>query len=391
MRIGIEATALHGPRSGVGTYTANLLEHLWSGPSGREHEWLLFSNRRLSVNGAAPAGRTHVVDSYRFRYQSIWRQMFLPLALRAHGPVVCHFTNLTTPLWAPCPMVVTIHDLTLRLLPEYHPPQRRAVMSPLLGPAARQATRIIAVSETSKRDIVRLLGAPEEKVSVIYEAAGPAFRRRPEAEVAEVLRRHSLRRPYILYVGTIEPRKNLVRLVRAYARLRASGRREMLVLVGALGWGYEPLFAEIERLGIGDSIVHLGFVPQEELVALYNGAALFVFPSLYEGFGLPPLEAMACGTPVITSSTSACAELAGDAAVLVDPSDETALADAMGRVLGDATLREELSARGLIHAGKFSWQLTAAQTMKVYSEVAGLHSNSNGSVDPRPIQVTNDG
>lgn len=370
MRIGVEATALHGPRSGVANYTLNLLEHLWQSQAGSEQEWLLFSNRPLTLNGHGQNGQAHVVDNFRFRYQSLWRQALLPLALRAHRPAVCHFTNLMAPLWTPCPRVVTIHDLTLKLMPHCHPPRRRVVMVPLLAPSARHAARIIAVSETSKRDLVRVLGVPEEKVSVIYEAAAPSFGLRPAATVAAVLRRRSLDQPYILYVGTIEPRKNLVRLVRAIAHLRAEGRRERLVLVGALGWDYAPLFGEIERLGLRDAVVYLGFVEQDELVALYNGAAVFVFPSLYEGFGLPPLEAMACGTPVVTSATSACGETAGDAALLVDPTDERAIAAALRQVLTDKELAADLRDRGRARAAQFSWERAARQTLAVYEAVA---------------------
>lgn len=370
MRIGIEATALHGARSGVATYTLNLLEHLWQCPPRSQHEWLLFSNRPLMLNGHHPDDQTHIVSSHRFRYQSLWRQALLPLALQAYRPAVCHFTNLMAPLWAPCPMVVTIHDLTLRLMPNYHPVRRRTAMGPLLGPSARRAARVIAVSETSKRDIVRLLGVAAEKVSVIYEAAGPAFSPRPASRVRRVLERYGLDHPYILFVGTIEPRKNLLRLVRAFAQLRAEGRRERLVLVGALGWAYAPLFAEIERLGLGDSISHLGFVGDDDLVALYNGAAVFVFPSLYEGFGLPPLEAMACGTPVVTSSTSACAEVATGGALLVDPTDETAIATAIRQVLTDPALAADLRRRGSARAAEFSWQRAAEQTLAVYESVA---------------------
>ncbi|MCZ7569698.1 MAG: glycosyltransferase family 4 protein [Ardenticatenaceae bacterium] len=381
MRIGIEATALHGVRSGVGTYTLNLLWHLWQSPAGSCHEWLLFSNRPLTLNGYDPGDRARVVGNYQFRYQSLWRQALLPFALHAYRPAVCHFTNLMAPLWAPCPMVVTIHDLTLKLMPHYHPVRRRTVMGPLLAPSARQAARIIAVSETSKRDIVAFLGVADEKISVIYEAAGPAFRPRPAAEVAQVLGRLSLDQPYILYVGTIEPRKNLVRLVRAFAHLRAEGRCERLVLAGALGWDYAPLFAEIERLGLGDAVIHLGFVPQDELVVLYNGAAVFVFPSLYEGFGLPPLEAMACGTPVITSTTSACAELATDAALLVDPTDELAIAEALRQVLTDSDLAADLRQRGLARVAAFSWEQTAEQTLAVYEAAAG--GDPTGTRDQR--------
>lgn len=380
MRIGIEATALHGLRSGVANYTLNLLRHLWECPAGKEHEWLLFSNRTLALNGDDPTGRARVIDAYGFRYQSVWRQTLLPLALRNYRPALCHCTNLTAPLWAPCPTVVTIHDLTLKLMPGHHPLRRRAVMGILLAPTARQATHIIAVSETSKRDIVRMLAVPEEKVTVIYEAAASWFQPRPAAEIAPVLRRYSLEAgQYILYVGTIEPRKNLIRLVRAFAEARAAGRREPLVLVGALGWGFEPVFAEIERLNLRDAVVHLGFVSTDELVALYNGAAVFVFPSLYEGFGLPPLEAMACGTPVITSATSACGELAGEAALLIDPGDEAAIAGALRQVLEDQDLAAELRQRGLAHAARFSWQQAAEKTLAVYEAAATRDRRSGAS------------
>jgi glycosyltransferase involved in cell wall biosynthesis len=294
---------------------------------------------------------------------------------------LCHFTNALAPVVQPTPFVLTIHDASLFLFSNYHPRARLMTIRAILPVIARRAAAVITVSEHARRDLVRVLGLPGEKVHVVQEAAPASFRPVTDgARLAGLRRKYGLPEEFILYVGTLEPRKNLGRLVRALKRVREEGRRHHLVMVGEVGWMMEGFAQEIEELGLED-VVHLtGFVPTEDLPGLYSLATVFAFPSLYEGFGLPPLEAMACGTPVLTSNNSSLAEVCGEAAYLVEPQDEDALVEGLRRLLGDAELRLELARRGVERARSFSWERAAEETAAIYSQVLG---RSSGAARPK--------
>jgi glycosyltransferase involved in cell wall biosynthesis len=229
---------------------------------------------------------------------------------------------------------------------------------------------VITVSRQSCQDLIKYLPVNPKKINVIPEAASLHFHPLNEAEYLPALERHGIRRPYILSVGSLEPRKNLLRLLEAYARLE--GSRPSLVIAGARNyWKSSPVVETVSRLGLEQHVRFTGYVEDADLPALYSAASLFVFPSLYEGFGLPVLEAMACGTPVVTSSVSSLPEVAGDAALLVDPRDVDAIASAMRRILDDSDLAADLRARGLARAAQFSWERTARETLAVYEKVLG--------------------
>jgi glycosyltransferase involved in cell wall biosynthesis len=226
--------------------------------------------------------------------------------------------------------------------------------------SVRRARRIVAVSESTKRDLVRSYSLSPDKVDVVYNGVDPSFRPLPSKQVAAFRRETELPERFILFVGTLEPRKNVVGLVEAYARLPKE--RPPLMLVGGKGWLYDEIFARVEALGLSHEIRFVGYVPAEALPLWYNAADLFVYPSLYEGFGLPALEAMACGTPVVTSMASSLPEVVGDAGRLVDPSDTEGLAAVMAQVLGSGEQREQMQIEGLAQASKFSWEQTAFYT-----------------------------
>ena len=367
MRIGFDATPLCVPQSGVGTYTASLLDQL---ERYTDDQIFPLMHRPLLVPDAAGGRRA----GHPFRMnKTVWMQAVLPWHLRRRGLDVCHFTNNVAPLWSPCPSVVTIHDMTLWLYPEYPGRARKLSMRPFIPPAARRAAAIITVSESARRDIVSILGVPEEKVHVIHLAPAPHFRRlEPGPKLEAVRRQHELPQRFILHVGTIEPRKNLVRLLEAFARVRqASVEPCALILAGQRGWHDEAVFATAERLNLGDAIRFLGYVSPDTAVALYNLATVATFPSLYEGFGLPVIEAMKCGTPVVTTTRGSLAEVAGEAAEFVDPTDVGSIAAGLERVLNDADRRAELRARGLERAAQFSWAAVARQTRLIYAQAAG--------------------
>jgi glycosyltransferase involved in cell wall biosynthesis len=301
--------------------------------------------------------------------KTVWMQTVLPRQLARLKIDVCHFTNNVASIWTPCPSIMTIHDMTLWLFPEYHGRSRLLSMRPIIPLAARRAAAIITVSESARRDIISILGVPEEKVHVIYEAPAPHFRRlSPGPSLEAVREHHQLPDRFILYVGTIEPRKNLVRLLEAFAQLRrAGGQTCSLVLVGQRGWHDDAVFEAAERLALGDAVRFLGYVSPETLVALYNLAEVAAFPSMYEGFGLPVVEAMSCGLPVVTSASGSLAEVAGDAAEYVDPHEVESIAHGLERLLTDRTRHEELRARGLARAPQFNWAEAARQTRQVYA------------------------
>jgi glycosyltransferase involved in cell wall biosynthesis len=282
--------------------------------------------------------------------------------LHAHyaGPPVC-----------PAPVVLSLHDIAYERYPQFFPHDLLRHLRAIVPPAIRRAAVVLTLSEFSKRDIVRRYCLPAEKVVVAGCAADPIFRpMQDEAHLAAVRAHYGTGAPFILCVGNLEPRKNLGTLIAAYLRLRRVDIiRHKLVLVGRKAWLYDDIFATARASGYADELVFTGYVPDEDLVALYNAADLFVYPSIFEGFGLPPLEAMACGTPVITSNTSALPETVGDAALMVDPLDGEALARAIAAVLGDAGLREQLSTRGRQRAGAFSWEATARIIRGVYQDV----------------------
>jgi glycosyltransferase involved in cell wall biosynthesis len=367
MRIGFDGTPLIGQRAGVGNYTAHLLAALLDISS--DYEYLLYSNRPLGKLEPALSRATQVMGYLPFS-RWLWMQLLLPRIIRESRPDLCHFTNALAPLQQPTPFALTIHDASLFLYRQYHPRSRLLAIRLLLPILAQRADAIITVSEYARNDLIQSLQLPQEKVHVVYEAPAANFQPITDKQRLAALRgKYNLPDKYILAVGALEPRKNLTRLVRALSKLHQRGSTATLVMAGPMGWMMEGFEKQIEQLGLKNYVQYLGYVPAEELPGLYTMATVFAFPSLYEGFGLPPLEAMACGTPVLTSRYSAMAEVCADAAHLVNPRDEDELADALWQLLCDGPWRHELSERGLERARQFSWQSAAEQTMAVYRRV----------------------
>jgi glycosyltransferase involved in cell wall biosynthesis len=363
--IGFDATPPQIMRhSGVGSYTAQLLAALIDRADARQY--VLLANRAL--NGEMPRGTLGQVGR-RFPNRSAWMQFALPRDLAAVQPDVCHFTNSLAPLHTPCPMVITLHDMSLFVHAGLHPLKSQLFVRPIIPAVARRAAAIITVSQHAKREIVAACVC-RRKVHVVYEAAAPQYRVIDDAgELNRVRLRYGLTRPFVLYVGTIEPRKNLTRLVTAFAQARRQYSDLELVLVGQLGWKYAALLKAIEDLNLGQAVRRLGYVPSEDLPALYNLARALAFPSLYEGFGLPVVEAMACGTPVLTSDGSSLVEIAANASYLIDPLDVHAIAHGLLCLATDNDLHSRLRAAGLARSAQFSWQQAAAETVRVYDGV----------------------
>jgi glycosyltransferase involved in cell wall biosynthesis len=273
------------------------------------------------------------------------------------------------------PTVLTVHDLIFRHFPAHHKRLNRWYLNLTLPLYCRRADHIIAVSECTRRDLAATYRLPPDKITVVDEAAAPYFCPQPPQVVDAVRARYDLPDRYLIFVSTIEPRKNLSRLLAAFETLRADGLSDGLVIVGRRGWLYDDFFACLERSPARDAVIFPGYVPDADLPPLYAGAQACVFPSLYEGFGLPVLEAMACGTPVATSSTSSIPEVGGDAALYFDPASVDDIAETARRILRDPALQGDMRARGLTQAAQFSWERAARETRAVYDAVlASSHS-----------------
>jgi glycosyltransferase involved in cell wall biosynthesis len=299
----------------------------------------------------------------------LWEQLAQPFALRRARPDLLHSLAFVSPVIAPCPSVVTVYDLSFRLSPNRFQQRaaQRLYLSAFTAHSCRRARRVIAISESTKEDVIRFFGIDHDRVDVAYPGLDPAFRPLPRLEVEAFRARRGLPEQFILYLGTLEPRKNLLTLIRAFATLRGQSRASVshlhLVLAGSKGWLDHDLFALVQELNLTDKVIFPGFVPADELVLWYNAAAVFAYPSSYEGFGIPVAEALACGRPVVTSNISSLPEAGGDAAILTPPEDGAALSDALARAL---ILEPEALARGPAHAARFTWAVTAAQTVASY-------------------------
>ncbi|HET7292736.1 MAG TPA: glycosyltransferase family 1 protein [Vicinamibacteria bacterium] len=363
MIVGLEATVLREPLSGVGHYIARLIDSIANGAGeGAVDRLMVLSNRTLAIE---PGGRVEAHDRPSIRARPFWMQFVLPRILQRARPDLVHFTNYLAPIGLELPFVTSFHDMSLALLPQCHTLKKRLLTARLIPFAARNARLILTPSESTRRDVVRLLHVDPARVRVIPYAAARSFR--PVAAGRERLEQaYGIRSPYLLFVGTVEPRKNLARALRAFARIAGSHPGLRFVMVGPLGWKFDEILREVERPALEGRVQRVGYVPEADLPALYSHALAFLYPSLYEGFGLPLVEAMACGAPVITSNGSSMAEIGDGAALLVDPQDEQAIADALDRLVTDAALRAELRERGLLRAAQYSWERTGRETVAAY-------------------------
>ncbi len=367
MRIAIDATSVPAQPAGAGVYAIELVRAMTE--RDRHDGYAVFARGGWLEEAARgkPNWRIEHVAARSRTARLAWEQLSLPARLSALRIDVLHSTHHTLPLRpTACARVVTLHDLTFFRIPERYPVARRLYMQTLTRLSARVADAIIVPSETVRAEVMRVLGVLASKVSTVYEAAAADFTPGDRSQAAAVARGYGIDGPYVLSVGSLEPGKNRGRLIEAMRRLRNAGHNERLVIVGQRGWKYAADLELIDRLGMGDRVVMPGYVKREHLPALYRAATVFAFPSLYEGFGLPVLEAMACGTPVLTSNVSATAEVAKNAALIVAPLSVDAITDGLRRLLCHEELRGELARRGIERAAEFSWRKAADETHDVY-------------------------
>ena len=370
MRIGIDATALPPNPVGAGNYIIQLVRALAALET--EHQFTIFAQQsgRELIGGLPEHVHWVVVPNLRPAVRLLWEQVRLPALVKRSAVDLLHSPHYTRPAILPCVSVVTFHDMTFFLFPELHTRAKRIFFPFAIRHSARHADALVAASENTRRDAMRILGIPANRIFTAPLGISEDFHPIDDQILLEEGRqRYQLPAKFILYVGLIEPRKNIPLLLKAYARLVSQGDPPPLVLVGRQGWMYEQVYQLVEQLELKDRVHFKGYIPAQNLPIVYNLAQLFVYPSTYEGFGFPPLEAMACGTPVITTAISAMLDNVGDAGLLIPPQDETALAHAIQTLLIDHSLRDHLSVAGRRRASEFTWKRTAMETLKVYQLV----------------------
>jgi glycosyltransferase involved in cell wall biosynthesis len=373
MRIGIDISPLPSNPVGAGTYMIQLVRAISTLPS--EHQFVIISQpkgRELVGEVSNPNVAWALTAERSPALRLLWEQTGLPIMARRLKLDLLHSLHYTRPFFLPCKSVVTFHDMTFFLFPELHTHSKRLFFPWAIRMSARRADAVISVSESTRRDALQILNISPEKIFAIPSGIGPEFRPIVDQELLlECRSKYNLPADFILFVGLIEPRKNLPMLLQSYAQLLKTQLDLPLVLVGRQGWDFEKVSQMIKGLGIERCVLLTGYIPDQDLPLIYNLARVFVYPSSYEGFGFPPLEAMACGTPVITSAVSAMLETVADGGVLIPPQDEDALTKALIMVLQDQSKQEYLSNRGQLRAAEFTWERTARETVHVYEHAVG--------------------
>jgi glycosyltransferase involved in cell wall biosynthesis len=357
MKIAIDIETTQIEKVGHGIYISNLVANL---KKVSRHQFLLL----------APQRRHQARLGLRTPQRFIWDQLIFPWRASRGGAKLLHQPAFSVPLLFKGKKVVTVHDLIPIYFGKDITPVSRFFLGKWVPFTYRFADHLIAVSHATKRDLVRTLGISEEKITVISEAADDNYRPIGDPRtIAIVKRKYGVSGDYLLHIGTLNPRKNLEFLVRVFAKLSQDFPHLSLVLTGKKGWYFEGLFRLVDELDLARRAIFTGYVEEEDKPALLSGAAVYVFPSLYEGFGLPALEAMACGTPVVASNTSSIPEVTGKAAILIDPSNEQGWVQAIRRVLTNKKLAHHMRREGLAQARKFSWEDAARKTLEVYESV----------------------
>jgi len=398
MRIGIDYTAAARQRAGIGRYTRELITALLALEQDTilSHQYVLFAaiGRLSRAHWQREIDRLHTirhsplvlspVEVFAIRtlplsddwLARLWHRLRLPIPVETvTGPLDLFYSPdfVLPPTRRGTRALLTVHDLSFLRYPEHFVPKLVQYLTQVVTRSVARADHVLADSAATRADLIAHLGTEPEKVTVLYSGVDPRFCPRPEPGEAERVRaRYGIGdQPYVLSVGTVQPRKNYARLIRAFNQLTNQPTNQLLI-AGGKGWLYENILAEAEKYP--DHVRILGFVDDADLPALYRGASLFAFPSLYEGFGLPVLEAMACGIPVVCSNVSSLPEVAGDAALLVDPLDTDSLVRAMARALEDTDLRQEMIAQGFAQAARFSWEKAARQLVATFDTILGTRA-----------------
>jgi len=379
MKIGIEiAPLIWGKKAGIGWYAYNLLKNLKK--IDKENFYILFGSsigeyrkkikslkkefecENIKINMKFLPGRIH---NYLF-------QIFIPVEFLYGNFDLIHTLHPFSPITLKAKYIATIHDLTPLISNEWFLKEDSRKFKFIIKKTTERADKIIADSNSTKKDIIEFFNYPKENIEVVYLASDEIYKPvENKEEIEETRKKYGISKKYILFVGTIEPRKNLIRLLSVFEKLKNKFKEYQLVIVGQVGWMSEKFFEKLKNLpeNVKKDIILTGYIPKKDMVYLYNGCELFIYPSLYEGFGIPVLEAMSCGVPVITSNTSSLPEVGGDACIYVNPSDEEDILYKIEKVLNSEELKKEMREKGLERAKLFSWKKTAENTLKVYKNI----------------------
>ncbi len=350
-------------RAGIHHYIAQVLNHL---PQQADYEYLIFTRSKDALSARDDftlQGSRWPTESRSVRI--LWEQLVWPWQARKLD--LMHSMAFVVPLWAPCPTVVTVYDLSFLHFPERFPALQRWYLTSQTRRSCRAAQRVITISESSKQDVHDYFGVPLSQIDVVVPGVNDRYRPLPPEQVTAFRQANQLPERFILHVGTLQPRKNIPTLLEALAKLE--DKTVQLVLAGGKGWLYDEIFAHIKALDLVDRVIFPGYVADEDLPLWYNAASLFAFPSVYEGFGMPVVEAMACGTPVAASNASSIPEAVGNAGLLFNPQDAAELADRIASVLHDSDLSATMRAKGLQHASRFSWEEAGRETAVIYHQI----------------------
>jgi glycosyltransferase involved in cell wall biosynthesis len=374
MRIGIDATAVPPKPMGAGLYIIYLIQEL--GKLESAHEFIVFAQEYLRPHLEKQVSdkiQIHWLKNISVPRRLVWEQISFPRLVRRLKLDLLHSPHYTMPLSRPVPSVVTYHDMIFFIHPEKHTLAKRYFFPWMMRRSAKKADIIVTDSESTRQDAMRFLEIPPEKIVTIHLGYQEIFRQITDADALSAIRQqYRLPERFIFYAGAFEPRKNVPLLLSAFEQLSQKYTDLFLVVTGGTGWDNRETISQINAMHAKDRVVRLGHIPYADLPSIFNLAHVFVYPSLYEGFGLPPLEGMACGTPVITSNISSMPEFVGDAGILVPPNDEGALFDAIQRVLDDEALRQHLREAGPRRAANFTWKHTAEKTLEIYQQVLSL-------------------
>lgn len=372
MKIGINARHLQNIHSGIVIYLLNLILNLKKIDDENEYTLFFGSKKNIPQN----------ILNFEFNYdipkipadsqllKILWAHLYLPHAISKHKIDIFHETTFVAPLFKKCPVVLTIYDLAYLYLPFCFACRQRLYFKSLISQSIRQSDLIIAISENTKKDIINNFSVSPNKIRVIYGGVDEIFRPMVDKkEIEKIKKIYKIKKDFVLAVSLISPRKNIIRLIKAFKLLRNQKKINIqLVIVGRNGWLYRDVFREAVSSGLEDDIIFCGHIPKKHLLFLYNAASVFAYPSLYEGFGLPILEAMASGCPVVSSNTSSMPEVCGDAALLADPKNVEELSELLYKLFSDESLKNNLIEKGLGRVKEFSWEKTAKETLIAYNE-----------------------
>jgi glycosyltransferase involved in cell wall biosynthesis len=354
--------------SGIGQYIVHLAQLAPAFDPGRRYVILQSRKDAIDLSTAANARRVDLWTPSHNRFE----QLALPIELMRQRIALLHSPDFIPPFRGRYQRVITVHDLTFLHYPQFLTPESRRYYNDQIARAVQVADHILADSHATKFDLINLLGVRDDKISVVWLAPDTRYKPQPMEAIRPHLERLDLAMPYLLFVGTFEPRKNIAGLLQAYrALLERESAAPRLVIAGRRGWLFDETMARVDALQLRPRITFIDTPSDNELVALYHGALALVLPSYYEGFGLPVLEAMSCGAPVIISDRGSLPEIAGDAALAIDPDDPDALAGAMHRIIEDGALRQSLRNQGIRRAAEFTWERCARETLAVYRKVSG--------------------